>query len=46
MSNTDEILELTNEQMKLEQLCSRFFAKSLTIFEKLKLQAVKSPTDE
>ena len=45
MFNADKILELSNEQMKPEQLCSSFLARNLTIFEELKMQVVKSPTD-
>ena len=35
MSNADKILELSNEQMKPEQLCSSFLARNLTIFEEI-----------
>ena len=35
ISNTDEILEPSNEQMKQEQLCSSFLARNLKSFEEV-----------
>ena len=36
MSNTDEILEPSNEQTKVEQLHSSLLVRNLKIFEKAK----------
>ena len=35
MSNADEILELSNEQMKVEQLHGSLLARNLKIFEEV-----------
>ena len=43
--NTDEILEPSNEQIKVEQLHSSLFVKIYRFLKKLKMQVVKSPAD-
>ena len=35
MSNTDEILESSNEKMKIEQLYSNLLARNLKVFEEV-----------